>query len=303
MKLNRPKVTQAQSILEDYVAVLLKDCSKDITQLKPTTSSKEHSTKERNTETQIEMPTVERVERTKVAEQFNAEKKTSFQQQIDPRLKSVEKLLAKISLANVTQAISRTNESPEKKTRLSNINETDLNTQTSLAPATEISQESAQASFSLREKDSLKNTLGEVFQTLVFEVNKLLLAVPLVKLGGIVNLNQGDITPLVGTPNWFMGLLPNERGNLMVVDTQKFLMPERTHNFERDYDFLIVLDDSLWALACHTVGDAKNLSPDDIRWSSGSSKRPWFAGMVVEYMSALVEVDKLINMLTENIVD
>ena len=132
---------------------------------------------------------------------------------------------------------------------------------------------------------------------------KLPLAVPLIKLGGIVNVSEQDITPLVGTPDWFMGLVPHEKGNLMVVDTQQFLMPERKQKQPDDYQYLIILDDSLWALACHSVGDAKNLTPEDIRWSTGSSKRPWFAGMVIEYMSALIEVDRLINMLTDNVVD
>ncbi|MGB0495907.1 MAG: chemotaxis protein CheW, partial [Kangiellaceae bacterium] len=150
---------------------------------------------------------------------------------------------------------------------------------------------------------SLRDSLEENFQTLIFDVNNLPLAVPLIKLGGIVNISNQDITPLVGTPDWFLGLVPNERGNLMVVDTQKFIMPERPVENENSYDYLIVLDNSQWALACHSVGDAKNMHASDIRWSSKLSKRPWFAGMVVEYMSALIEVDSLINQLAEQIVE
>jgi len=214
----------------------------------------------------------------------------------DPRLQGVEKLLAKIALANVivpkeTDHDSKTTIQAKSTVEImpDDLSDADL--------------ASSQASFSHREKQPLKDILGSVFQTLVFEVGKLPLAVPLIKLGGIVNVSEQDITPLVGTPDWFMGLVPHEKGNLMVVDTQRFLMPEQNTDQQQAYRYLIILDDSLWALACHSVGDAKNLSPEDIRWSSGSSKRPWFAGMVVEYMSALIEVDRLINMLTENIVD
>lgn len=217
-------------------------------------------------------------------------------QENDPRLQGVKKLLSKIALANVVapkEVDKQSTISPQTKTS-TDIKAEDLH---------DIELEASKASFEHREKQPLKNILGGVFQTLVFEVGKLPLAVPLIKLGGIVNVSEQDITPLVGTPEWFMGLAHHEKGNLMVIDTRKFLMPEQSHDQQKDYRYLIILDDSLWALACHSVGDAKNLTPEDIRWSSGSSKRPWFAGMVVEYMSALIEVDKLINMLTDKIVD
>jgi chemotaxis signal transduction protein len=106
---------------------------------------------------------------------------------------------------------------------------------------------------------------------------------------------------MVGTPDWFMGLVPNDRGSLMVIDTQKYLMPEQAANPEQEYQYIILLDDSNWALACHSVGDAKNLTHSDVRWAEKSSRRPWFAGMVVDYMSALIEVDARINMLVESV--
>lgn len=217
----------------------------------------------------------------------------------DPRLKNVEKLLSRIALASVVSPNSQSNLETTEKSKPDYQVKSDVDTQESNA----VSAEVAEASFLHRDSMPMKDLLGEIFQTLVFEVHKLPLAVPLVKLGGIVNFIQKDVTPLVGTPDWFLGLVPNERGNLMVVDTQKFLMPEKVPSVPVEYEYLIVLDNSNWALACHAVNDAKNLSPDDIRWSARSSKRPWFAGMVVEYMSALVEVDELINMLAENVVE
>jgi chemotaxis signal transduction protein len=216
----------------------------------------------------------------------------------DTRLKGVEKLLAKMARADIAPKEKvdvelKTSTEKQSETHYSELEQQDSSAQL----------EVVKSSFEHRESGPLKDSLGNVFQTLVFEVSRLPLAVPLVKLGGIVNISDVEVTPLVGTPDWFIGLVPNERGNLMVVDTQKFLMPEKEASKEDTYDYLIVLDDTQWALACHSVGDAKNLTPDDIRWSARSSKRPWFAGMVVEYMSALLEVDSLINMLAENVVE
>ncbi len=198
----------------------------------------------------------------------------------DERLVNVEKLLAKISLA--TQPKIKQEQQLEQEHN--------------------ISQQAAEATFATREKQKIKDLLPEVFQTLIFQVGKMPLAVPLLKLGGIVKTSMQDITPLVGTPNWFLGLVPHERGNLMVVDTQQFIMPEQKL-IEKEYEFLILLDNSNWALACHSIGEAKNLTVDDIRWSERTSQKPWFAGMVVDFMSALVEVDELINMLAETVVE
>lgn len=208
----------------------------------------------------------------------------------DERLLKVEKLLARISLATKPLAKKEPIVTPE------------LKVEPEIQVENEISEETAQATFLQREITKTKDMLPEVFQTLIFNVEKLPLAVPLLKLGGIVPMSEEmDITPLVGTPDWFLGLMPHDKGNLMVVDTQKYLMPEQAKKESKEYQYLILLDNSNWALACHDVGDAKNLTQDDIRWSEKSSKRPWFGGMVVDYMSALIEVDELINMLAGNI--
>lgn len=211
----------------------------------------------------------------------------------DPRLANVEKLLSRISLATM----------PAVQPQTTALNETEQQAKVEQTQQAEQSAEAAKATFLHRETQRSKDILPEVFQTLIFKVGKLPLAVPLLKLGGIIKISKQDITPLVGSPDWFLGLVPNERGNLMVVDTQKYIMPEQMPNDDEEYQYLIVLDNSNWAMACHSVGDAKNLTHDDIRWSEKSSQRPWFAGMVVDYMSALIEVDELINMLADNIVD
>ncbi|MET1254765.1 chemotaxis protein CheW [Aliikangiella maris] len=220
----------------------------------------------------------------------------------DQRLANVEKLLSRISLATMP--------APKINNTTQSLHEAKVDTQENTQSATKVQStpqvqaEAEKATFIQRQVQRNKEILPDIFQTLIFQVAKLPLAVPLLKLGGITKITQQDITPLVGTPDWFLGLVPNERGNLMVVDTQKYLMPEQSSVVADDtYQYLIILDDSNWALACHSVGDAKNLTQDDIRWSEKSSKRPWFAGMVVEFMSALLEVDELINMLADNIVD
>jgi purine-binding chemotaxis protein CheW len=150
-----------------------------------------------------------------------------------------------------------------------------------------------------REVVRAREMLGNAFQTLIFDVGKLPLAVPLVKLGGIHAYSEEDITPIFGTPNWFKGLIPSEQGNIMLVDTAKYIMPEKYEQVkdQLQYKYAILLDDTRWALACTHVREAKTLTIDDIRWAQKGSRKEWFAGMVVQFMCALLEVDSLINAL------
>ncbi|MCP3674665.1 MAG: chemotaxis protein CheW [Gammaproteobacteria bacterium] len=140
------------------------------------------------------------------------------------------------------------------------------------------------------------------FQTLLFDVGGLTLALPLIKLGGIHRIDA-DITPLFGKPDWFMGLTPGIEGNINVVDTARWVMPDKYQQAEEaglDYEFVILLADSNWGIACSAVQNAISLSPDNIRWRATAGKRPWLAGMLIDEMCALLDVDTLINLLEAN---
>jgi len=140
------------------------------------------------------------------------------------------------------------------------------------------------------------------FQTLLFNVAGLTLALPLIKLGGIHRITE-DITPLFGKPKWFMGLLPGQDGNINVIDTAKWVMPGKYEHLSEenlDYKFIILLDNTNWGLACNVIQNAIQLGPDSVRWRANAGKRPWLAGMLIEEMCALLDVDTLVYLLNEN---
>jgi len=142
----------------------------------------------------------------------------------------------------------------------------------------------------------------EPFQTLIFDVAGLTLALPLVKLGGIHKIEQQP-TSLIGKPDWFIGLTPGYDRNISVIDTARWVMPEKyqqARDAGLDYQFLILLGDSNWGLACSSVQNAISLSPENVRWRSATSKRPWLNGMLIDEMCALLDVDTLIHLLDEN---
>ncbi|BDX07717.1 chemotaxis protein CheW [Planctobacterium marinum] len=136
------------------------------------------------------------------------------------------------------------------------------------------------------------------FQALFFNVAGLTLAVPLTELGGIHNLEKPG--PLFGKPNWFMGVMLYREEKLNVVDTAKWVMPEKCNEILEDsikYQYLIMLGDSGWGLACEELVNTVSLQSEDVKWRDVGGKRPWLAGMVKEKMCAMLDVKQLIKML------
>jgi purine-binding chemotaxis protein CheW len=138
------------------------------------------------------------------------------------------------------------------------------------------------------------------FQALLFEIAGLTLAVPLTELGGIHEIEK--ISPLIGKPSWFKGVMLHRDEKFNVVDTAMWVMPEK--NAEKlaesvKYQYLIVLDNSGWGLASESLTTTITLQPEDVKWRSVEGKRPWLAGMVKKKMCALINVQQIVNMLNQ----
>lgn len=135
------------------------------------------------------------------------------------------------------------------------------------------------------------------FEALLFDVGGLTLAVPLVSLGTIHLLDK-PITPLFGQPDWFLGLLPAQTGSLKVLDTARWIMPERYQPSLREgLRFVISVQGHEWGMAVHDVSESIRLDPTQVKWRSGQGKRPWLAGTVIEHMCALLDVEALAELI------
>ncbi|QHJ13620.1 hypothetical protein FX988_03886 [Paraglaciecola mesophila] len=138
----------------------------------------------------------------------------------------------------------------------------------------------------------------EPFQTLIFEVAGLSLALPLTELGGIHQLTE--VTPIFGKPNWFKGVMLHRDEKMNVVDTAMWVMPDKCNEKLADSaknQYLIMLDDSGWGLACERIIDTITLQPDDVKWRRFDGNRVWLSGMIKKKMCALVNVKQLIRLL------
>ncbi|MFK8332959.1 chemotaxis protein CheW [Pseudomonas sp. BJa5] len=144
---------------------------------------------------------------------------------------------------------------------------------------------------------------AEPFECLLFDVAGLTLAVPLVCLGSIYSLAGQELTPLFGQPDWFLGILPSQAGNLKVLDTARWVMPDRyREDFRQGLQYVISVQGYEWGLAVHQVSRSLRLDPNEIKWRSQRGQRPWLAGTVIEHMCALLDVAELAGLIASGAV-
>ena len=148
------------------------------------------------------------------------------------------------------------------------------------------------------DSDGRPSWAAEPFECLLFDVAGLTLAVPLVCLGSIYPLAGHELTPLFGQPEWFLGILPSQAGNLKVLDTARWVMPDRYRDdFRQGLQYVISVQGYEWGLAVHQVSRSLRLNPNEIKWRSHRGQRPWLAGTVIEHMCALLDVAQLAELI------
>lgn len=138
------------------------------------------------------------------------------------------------------------------------------------------------------------------FQAMFFDVAGLIIAVPLIELGGIHNVEK--TTSMIGKPDWFKGVMLHREEKINVVDTALWVMPEKCDKALKDslnYQYIIMLSNSQWGLSAENLVDTVTLNPEDVKWLDSPSKRPWLAGLVKERMCALLDVEALIQLLND----
>lgn len=152
-------------------------------------------------------------------------------------------------------------------------------------------------------EDPMAEYQRDDFQALFFTVAGLTLAVPLKSLGQIHNL--GKLNTLFGRPKWFKGVMTERGEQIQVVDTARWVMPEKLteqRESEIEYQYVITLNDSSWGLACEDLVTSTPLQPQQVQWRKpGPNRRPWLAGVVREKMCALLDVPELITLLNNGL--
>jgi purine-binding chemotaxis protein CheW len=140
---------------------------------------------------------------------------------------------------------------------------------------------------------------GERFQTLSFRVAGLTLAVPLIKLNGIVELKEG-LTELPGYAPWVLGVLMNRGQKVLMIDIGQIVMPERSLSPPAEdsrHHYAVLINGGNFGLVADSLSQVLTLTAEDVRWRGSHSKRPWLAGTVIQQMCAILDIDALCRQL------
>lgn len=139
------------------------------------------------------------------------------------------------------------------------------------------------------------------FQCLLFKVGGLSLAVPLVKLNGVIPWSDN----IVETPNqtdWYLGILMNHGHKVQVIDTAVMVLPPEHRSDLEDkpeerLSHILLVDDQNWGLACDSIGDVVWLQTSDVKWRTNKTKRPWLLGTAIDHMCAVMDTEAFASML------
>ncbi len=143
------------------------------------------------------------------------------------------------------------------------------------------------------------------FKVLFFNAGESTLAVPLEKLSGILTV-CGDIKVMPGDSKRYLGVLVHRGKTIRVIDFEGLVaelsgesgVPSNGEVLPSNR--IILIEGERIGIACRDVTDVEEIETKDVRWRTGSTKRPWYRGIVVEKMCALLDVDALLSLLNDD---
>lgn len=134
------------------------------------------------------------------------------------------------------------------------------------------------------------------FQIMLFKVAGLTLAVPLETLSGVVEW-PARLSEMPGHADFYLGILQHLGNKVPVVDTARLTFPpDRLAELESRAPAercrrIVLINGGRWGLACDAVEEVITLTPEQVRWRSGRTRRRWLLGTVIEHMCALLDTD------------
>jgi purine-binding chemotaxis protein CheW len=138
------------------------------------------------------------------------------------------------------------------------------------------------------------------FQVLMFEVWGVTLGVTLASLLGILELREA-IYRLPGQSVWQLGILTHRQQKIVVIDTASLIMPERVGpervNIDLSGSYLLLIGGGEVGLLFDAINTTLKIDNRGVRWRLGSVRQPWLAGIIIERLSVLMDVDGLLGMI------
>ncbi len=138
------------------------------------------------------------------------------------------------------------------------------------------------------------------FESLLFTAGGLKLAIPLVKSNGVLAWNSVSLTPMPGHKLWYLGIISHQGKHVKIIDVLNFVTPAhyKVKPVKDRLQNIVLIDDANWGLACDSITGTLTLQPDEVRWRSTQSQRPWLSGTAIEQMCALLDTDEFVRLLS-----
>lgn len=146
------------------------------------------------------------------------------------------------------------------------------------------------------DNDGVPSWAQSRFESLLFNVSGLTMAVPLIKLDGVLVWKPDLVTAMPASESWFLGIMNYQNKKVKLIDVADLIMPGKRDKSESQLmSRILLVGNGEWGLVFNAVIEVLVLEKTGVKWRSIRGKRPWLAGMVIEKMCALMDVDAFID--------
>jgi len=125
------------------------------------------------------------------------------------------------------------------------------------------------------------------------------LMIPAMSISYVKKINQ-NIIRLPLEDEAFIGVLTLRERSVSVIDlftmvseisssNNPLLKQVGTHHIE----YVVVMEDGAYALACDNVSEIIKLNAEDVRWNKASFNNPMFVGVATKYLCPVVNIDNV----------
>lgn len=133
---------------------------------------------------------------------------------------------------------------------------------------------------------------GEEMNCILLDMHGLKLAVPFDYVEGALQLESLSLR--LDGPEWVLGRFGEEPAWTQVVDTARWLIPERYKPEYSKYAEVIILKGRRWAIACDELVKSIRVDTRQINWHQDKSHRSWLLGTYMPERCAILDIDQLL---------
>lgn len=136
----------------------------------------------------------------------------------------------------------------------------------------------------------------ETLRLLLCEIDNVKLALPVSMLNNIVQWPQQGLQQQVDQPDWKLGLLHQTTQISQIADIRS-LLPIKARSAPLQANYILLVDEQRWGIACHHIQHVITCQSDAINWSENLTQQPWFTGIVNDGMYQIIDIPALLTAL------